>query len=75
MVEFPSLKGFDLAADPQSASISLTTRSCFHPSKGSTSQLTRLLSQKWNSRKRFPSLKGFDLAADLLISFLPTVTY
>jgi len=36
----------------------------FHPSKGSTSQLTASYGVSWEALQRFPSLKGFDLAAD-----------
>ena len=36
----------------------------FHPSKGSTSQLTITAHSYQKGRQPFPSLKGFDLAAD-----------
>ena len=38
--EFPSLKGFDLAADPRLFPRPRNDVESFHPSKGSTSQLT-----------------------------------
>ena len=62
---FPSLKGFDLAADNGQRWPNRSWKSGFHPSKGSTSQLTDLRKRRNDLPEAFPSLKGFDLAADL----------
>ena len=39
----------------------------FHPSKGSTSQLTTVHLPECDPITKFPSLKGFDLAADSVV--------